>query len=229
MKKIDYKIFICQVICLLIISALFIACKTPSETDPNNANESTEQIESIPKPIPDSPSEPIPRVESEPESEPESEAESKPESEAEPETESEPESSQESSTESAIREYVFYNPSLNHNYSAYQTAHTVYEYCCKDLGDSYYEVITYKLHYFAASSGGHGATHYNNGAYRSKNESQLVDIVRQGNTTPDFIEKHITTSTSSKTITDFVTGETVVLYIPTKIKYASYYYGITKK
>lgn len=105
----------------------------------------------------------------------------------------------------------------------------LYEYHCKDLGDSYYEVEVYILHYFAASDGGDGSTHYNNGAYKNKTEGQLVDIVRNKTLTPDIIEKHMSTSASSKTITDYVTQKSVVIYISDKIKHEGYFYGITRK
>lgn len=136
---------------------------------------------------------------------------------------------EEKQSEDVEQEFIFFDPSLNHDYLEYQRTHTVYEYHCKDLGDSYYEVKTYIVHYFAASTGGNGATHSNNGAYRYYNENQLVDIIRQGNITPDFIEKRMTKNTNTKTITDYISKQSVVLYIPEKIKNEGHYYGITRK
>lgn len=125
-------------------------------------------------------------------------------------------------------EYIFYRAEMGCDISAYQRTHKITEYHCKDLGDSFYEVTTYKVHYFAASNGGNGATHYNNGVYKNKTVGQLVEIVRNRSVTPDCIEKHITNQTISRRITDYVTNNEVVVYIPNKIKNDGYYYGITK-
>ncbi len=127
-----------------------------------------------------------------------------------------------------IEEYVFFRVEMNCNYSAYSTAHYVMEFHCKDLGDSYYEATSYKAHYFAASNT-NGSTHNNNGMYRNKTESQLIEIIKQGNTVPDFTEKRISTTTISRTFTDPVAKKTVVVYIPEKTKHECCYYGITRK
>ncbi len=127
-----------------------------------------------------------------------------------------------------LEDIIFYRVEMNVNYVAYSTTHTVTEFHCIDLGDSYYEVTTYKVHYFSAASSGSSA--YNvNGAYRNNTAGQLIDIVKQGNVTPNFTEKRITTNTSNRTITDYVTNQSVVLYIPEKVKHESWYYGITRK
>lgn len=127
-----------------------------------------------------------------------------------------------------VEDIVFYRVEMNVNYVAFSTTHTVTEFHCVDLGDSYYEVTTYKVHYFSAGTS--GSSSYNaNGAYRNKTAGELVDIVKQGNVTPNFIEKRITTNTSNRTITDYETNKSIVLYIPEKVKHEGWYYGITKK
>ena len=125
-------------------------------------------------------------------------------------------------------DFVFYSAEMNCDYSAYSTAHLVTEFHCEDLGDSYYEATSYKAHYFAASNS-NGSTHNNNGMYKNMTEFQLIEIIKLGNTVPDFIEKRISTKTISRTVTDSVTGKTVVIYIPEKTKHDCCYYGITRK
>ena len=61
---------------------------------------------------------------------------------------------EEENEEEVVEDIVFYRVEMNVNYVAFSTTHTVTEFHCFDLGDSYYEVKTYKVHYFSAGTSG---------------------------------------------------------------------------
>ena len=123
---------------------------------------------------------------------------------------------------SKMKSFYIYKVEKKQNilFSTYSKwTNTVIEYHCKDLGDSYYDVNYYQIYYFAEDS-------Y---PYSYKTPEEIVEIVKQGNNTPTYIEKGITTKILSYTFTECITQKEVVLYIPEKIRHETYYYGIAKK
>ncbi|MBO5729928.1 MAG: hypothetical protein J6R67_01915 [Treponema sp.] len=93
--------------------------------------------------------------------------------------------------------------------------HKVTEYNCTSLGDSYYDVKSYKVHWLSN----------NNSAYKNKTGNQLIEMVKTGSLTPSKSEKSIRTSNgSSKGIVNSDTNEEAIFYLPTKAKYESLKY-----
>lgn len=115
-----------------------------------------------------------------------------------------------SSKHSDENESVFFYLTTGHNYS-WGTTTLLEEYHCKNLGDDYYEVTSYTVHYFS-------------GSYLNKTPEQLIEIAINRNINPTSIEKRMTTSVLSKTITDYSSKKSIVIYIPEKIKHALFYY-----
>lgn len=108
------------------------------------------------------------------------------------------------------KEYIFYYLTTDHNYSWGKT-NLLEEYHCKDLGDDYYEVISYTVNYFS-------------GKYLKLSAEQLIEIVKKRGEMPTSVEKKMTTGVLSKTIKDYSSKKSVVIYTPSKIKYELYYY-----
>ena len=93
--------------------------------------------------------------------------------------------------------------------------HKVCEYNCTSMGDSYYDVISYKVHFLSDK----------NNAYKNKTGNQLISLVRSGNLTPSRTEKSIRTSISSdKGFVNSDTNEESIFYLPTKAKFETLWY-----